>query len=125
VRVAAYSSGNEEMGVVVRSGSGGYYVFRFLPDGASAPSYAISRFDAGAYTFTELASADGPGFANERWYALSVRVEGDRIQAFVDGQPVVEARDGALTQGGAGVYGYAQGQLIFDNFDVLPVTGTR
>ncbi|HMO60140.1 MAG TPA: hypothetical protein PKC19_22530 [Roseiflexaceae bacterium] len=122
-RVAAYSSGNEAMGVVVRASDRGYYVFRVYNEGVSLPKYAIERFDAASYTFHELASADGAGFATERWYELSVVVLGDRMQAFVDGQPVLDVRDGTLGQGSAGVYGIAEGRLLFDSFSVLPVGG--
>jgi hypothetical protein len=113
VSVTAFNTGNDEMGVVVRVGDAGHYVFRFLPNGTGGPTRIISRFNQADYTYTDLAMAEGPGFEQRRWYQLSVRVEGDKIQALIDGQPVVEARDASLARGGAGVYGYAQGNLLF------------
>lgn len=113
VSVTAFNTGNDEMGVVVRAGDVGHYVFRFLPNGTGGATRIISRFNQADYTYTDLATAEGPGFEQRRWYQLSVRVEGDKIQALIDGQPVVEARDASLARGGAGVYGYAQGNLLF------------
>jgi hypothetical protein len=123
VSVNAFNTGNDEIGLAFRANKQGYYVFRLLPSASSTANYLISRFDASAVTFTKIAQAKGKGFETDRWYQLSVKVQGDHIQAFVDGQPVLEAHDSTLAQGGAGVYGFAQGNLTFDNFSVQALSG--
>jgi hypothetical protein len=118
VRAAAYANGNDELGVVARANDQGYYVFRMLPATANGTKQILSRYDAASQSFVDIAKADGPGFEEGRWYELSVRVQGDQIQAFIGGQQVIDARDATLASGRAGVYGYAQGKLQFDNLNV-------
>jgi hypothetical protein len=124
VSIAAYTTGNDEIGVVARADDQGYYVFRLLPAPGSQPRRVLSRYDAAAQKYTTIATADGPGFEAGRWYTLSLRAQGDRLQAFVDGQPALEARDATLTRGRAGVYGYAQGDLEFDNLAVQALSAS-
>ncbi|MFL5806812.1 MAG: family 16 glycoside hydrolase [Roseiflexaceae bacterium] len=117
VSAAAYNISNDEFGVVARAGAGGYYVFKLL-SAQSTPGMVLERYDAAQGTFTTLATADSGGFEIRRWYDLRLQVQGDHLTAFVDGQPVLEARDTTLKQGRAGVSGYAMGGLEFDNFTV-------
>jgi predicted small secreted protein len=124
VSVAGYNGGNDEMGVVARAGDKGYYVFRVLPAPSAGPRWVLSRFDAAKREFTMIASANGAGFAPKRWYTLSLRVQGDHLQAFVDGQPAIDAHDATLATGRAGVYGFAEGDLAFDNFTVQALSAT-
>jgi hypothetical protein len=124
VSAAAYATGNDEMGVVARASDAGYYVFRLLPDGSQASRF-LARYDAATSSFKTIASADGVGFVPGRWYRLNLRVQGDHLQGFVDGQRVLDARDTTLTQGRAGVYGYAEGGLVFDDFAVQSLPAAR
>jgi len=123
VSVSAYNTGNDEIGLVFRAGKAGYYVFRMLPDVSGSPHYNLSRFDASKVNLSTIAQAQGPGFTTGRWYRLSVKVQGDQIQALVDGKTVLEARDATLARGGVGVFGYAQSQLTFDNLLVQTLGG--
>lgn len=118
VTAAAFPTGNDELGVVARASKDGYYVFRLQATAANAPRAEILRYDAASMRFTAVASADGPGFENGRWYTLSLRVRGDRLEASVDGQPILTASDATFASGQAGVYGFANGGLTFDNFTV-------
>ena len=117
VMVGAYVSGNDEVGVVARSGAQGYYVFKLLPQGRT-PALVLARYSASNHEFTPLASADTGGFAERRWYTLRLVVQGGQLTAFVDGQPVLTARDTTYARGQAGVTGYPEGGLEFDNFAV-------
>jgi len=45
-------------------------------------------------------------------------VRGDQLQAYVNDQLVLSARDATLATGRAGVYGYAEGGLEFDHLTV-------
>src|SRR5512145_1661019 len=118
VSIAAYPTGNDELGLVARASAQGFYVLRLLPDATHPPRRILSRYDAATQTFTPIASADGPGFVSQRWYSLRLQVQGDQLQAFVDDQLVLTAHDATFTQGQVGAYGYAQGQLAFDNLIV-------
>ena len=51
-------------------------------------------------------------------YRAGLRVRGDKLEASVDGQPILTASDATLASGQAGVYGFANGGLTFDNFTV-------
>jgi hypothetical protein len=116
--VSAYNTGNDEIGLVFRANSQGFYVFRVLPAASSSSKYVLSRFDAASSSLTDIAKADGAGFEFGKWAQLSVSVQSDHIQAFFDGKPVIEAKDTTFAQGSVGVFGYAQGQLAFDNLSV-------
>ncbi len=117
VSVAGYVTQNEEVGVVARANDAGYYVFKLLP-ATLKPGMVLARYDAATQAVTTLASADGGGFTPRRWYALRLEVRGDQLQAYVNDQPVLSARDATLATGRAGVYGYAEGGLEFDHLTV-------
>lgn len=117
VSAAAYTTGNDEMGLVARASKDGFLAFRVRPNG-SALAVELSRYDAATGTFATLATAGGAGFELSRWYQLQLVVQGNTIQGLVDGKQVIEANDATLTKGRAGVFGYAVGDLSFDNFAV-------
>lgn len=121
VNAAAYNSGNDQFGLVARASSAGFYMFSLRQEGAQ-PALVLERYDAANGTFTPLASADQGGFELKRWYQLRLQVQGDTLTAFVDGSPVLSAKDTTFTQGQAGVAGFAMGELEFDNFSVEALT---
>lgn len=125
VTSAVYATGNDEVGLVVRANDTGYYVFRLLPATSGGPTRILSRYDAAAVDYEDLATSDGDGYELERWYTLQVAVQGDQIRAFVDGELVLETSDATLKQGRAGVYGFALGDLQFDNFTVQALPDTQ
>jgi hypothetical protein len=120
VAAAAFPTANDEIGVVGRAGEGGYYVLRLLPAAASGPRALLARYDAASTSFVTLASAEHAGFATGQWVRLELALSGQRLVGRVDGREVLSAQDATLTSGRAGVYGYAQGGLVFDNLSVLP-----
>lgn len=118
VTAAGYGTGNDDMGVVVRASAQGYYVFWVMSAASGGELALISRFDPATSSFEHLAKVPVSGFEDRRWYVLSLRVQGSSLQGFVDGVPVLAASDTVLTQGRAGVFGKAQGNLQFDNIVV-------
>ncbi len=120
VSAAAFPTANDELGVVARATDAGYYVLRLLPASSAGPRAVLARYDAASTRFVTLASAEHAGFATERWVRLELRVTGGQLVGLVDGREVLSAQDATLTSGRAGVYGYAQGGLVFDNLTVLP-----
>jgi hypothetical protein len=117
VSTAAYESANDEIGVVARAGDRGYYVFKLLPAGQK-PGMVLARYEVVNHQFVPLATAESGGYETQRWYTLRLDVQGDQLTAYLDGRPVLKAQDSAYTQGRAGVYGYPEGGLDFDNFVV-------
>jgi hypothetical protein len=120
VKVAAYSSGNDEMGVVARASADGYYVFRVRNAERGANQLAILRYDAADVSFVELAVVSGGGFTPGQWHELAISVVGDQISGSLDGTVVVQTTDPTLTSGTAGVFGAAAAELQFDDFAVFP-----
>jgi hypothetical protein len=117
VQVAAYASANDELGLVARATAQGYYVFKLLPQGRT-PALVLARYSESNHEFTPLASAQSGGFAERRWYTLRLVVQGTQLTAYVDGQAVLTAQDTTYARGQAGVTGYPEGGLEFDNFAV-------
>jgi len=64
-----------------------------------------------------LATAPG-GYEAQQWYLLTLQVSGSRLQASIDGQPVLRAEDETFGQGLVGLY--AEGSNTF--FDDLEIT---
>jgi hypothetical protein len=115
VTLSAYHFGNEQFGVAARANEQGYYTFRILTTGQGA-TLSIARYEAATETYFDLATVSRPAVQERTWYRMTLRVEGNKLQGLLDGQPVLEASDATYTQGQAGAYGYAQGALQFDNF---------
>jgi hypothetical protein len=123
VSASAYASANDEIGVVARASAKGYYIFKLLPQGGK-PAMLLARYDAAQQTFTPLARAETGGFAPRRWYTLRLQVQGNHLRAYVDGKLALEAQDATFAQGRAGVAGYAEGGLEFDQLTVqAPAAG--
>jgi hypothetical protein len=113
-----YSTGNDAVGLVLRASDSGYYAFIWDSLSPTAGILSFLRFDPQTSQFARIARVDGPPLELRRWYQLTAIAQGDRFTFSIDGKPVLEANDSALTSGGAGVLGKAQGSLAVDNFRV-------
>jgi hypothetical protein len=116
VSASALTETNEQLGVVARAGDGGFYVLHLVGNGGN--QVVLARFDAGDDTFATLATAEFP-VEMRRWYRLSLSVQGSTLVGSIDGTEVLRATDTTLGSGQAGVYGFATGGLIFDDFGVV------
>ncbi len=117
LRAAAYPEGNMELGLVVRRQGASFYRLRLLNDALeSKPKLLLEKVIDGQATV--LASQDGPGYQLYRWYNLRLSAVGSQLEAQVDNGPVLRATDSSLSQGQAGLYALALGQLGFDNVTV-------
>jgi hypothetical protein len=117
VSTAAYVSANDEVGLVARANAQGYYVFKLLPQGRT-PALILARYEEPNHTFVPLATVATGGYVERRWYQLALAVHGAQLTAYVDGQAVLSAHDTTYARGQAGVTGYPEGGLEFDNFAV-------
>lgn len=117
VTASGYLSGNPVFGVVARASQSGFYIFQIQP-GTSSSTVILSRFDAAKSEVIELAKTTGPAISERTWYKLTLSATGTSLEGSINGQPVISATDATLSAGQAGVYGYAQGNLVFDNLIV-------
>ncbi|HYF64136.1 MAG TPA: family 16 glycoside hydrolase [Herpetosiphonaceae bacterium] len=118
VQAVAYPRGNANVGLAGRSSKDGLYILAIRPASTTGDQVTLQRYDAASEQYTILATAETGGLNKNAWYALKLSFQGDTIQAFVNGQPVLEAKDGTFASGRAGLYAFAEGDVSFDNFSV-------
>jgi hypothetical protein len=66
-----------------------------------------------------LAWAEG-GYEPGRWYRMAVRLAGRHGEAWIDGQPVLQADLPGFTQGRVGLYVEGPSGALFDDVSVSP-----
>ena len=107
-------SGREDAsaGIVFRFAEGRYYVVRAnaLEDNVRLYYYDRSRH--------QLATATVQPPALGRWHTLRVVVVGDHIQAWLDGQRLLDHRDARFRAGQVGLWTKADSITAFDDFVV-------
>jgi hypothetical protein len=117
VSAKVYDETNATFGLVARRQGESFYRFRMIANQYEAtPKVVLEKVIDGVAT--PLAMVDGPGYTQRQWYTLSLTVNGDVIEASVDGKVVVSASDTTLTTGQAGVYTRAFGGIRFDDVTV-------
>jgi hypothetical protein len=52
---------------------------------------------------------------------LRIRAEGDRIQGWLNDQPLIDRRDGRYTSGRIGLWTKADSVTAFDDMTILPL----
>ncbi len=115
-----YATGNLEMGLVFRYRDGDFYRFRFLSwEHVGVPTRLLERVIGGQTTL--LAASEGPGYRFGQWYHVGIVTNGPRITVYLDGQPILEAEDGHLSQGKVGVFALSLGDVYVDNIRVTTV----
>ncbi|MBX0326699.1 DUF1080 domain-containing protein [Oscillochloris sp. ZM17-4] len=114
-----YDQGNGNVGLVARRQGDSFYRLRILAQFYNeTPRMVLEKVIDGKAT--ALATLDGPSYDFHAWYDIALKVDGTSIQAFVNGKPLLEATDDALSSGQAGLFTRAMGKLRFS--DVV-VTG--
>lgn len=112
-----YDQGNGNVGVVARRQGESFYRFQLIADQRSdTPKLILEKVVKGEAT--RLASLDAPGYQFDTWYDIALSVQGARIQAFVNGKPVLEAQDATLASGQPGLYTRALGAIRFGGVTV-------
>jgi hypothetical protein len=99
-------------GVVWRAKDGrNYYIARYNP---LEDNYRVYYVKDGRRR--QLDSAD-VRVAHDAWHTLRVRMIGDRIECFLDGQKHLNARDATFTEAGmVGLWTKADARTHFDDF---------
>lgn len=119
IQAQAYSIDNNIMGLVGRVNDDGYYALVMRQQGAEGGKLlTLQRYNASTETFELLATSEAFGWQPKTWYTLQLSFSGNTITASVNGQQVLSATDSTFTKGRAGVYGYGESNLVFDNFIV-------
>lgn len=117
VTAAALSKNNDQFGLVARASDNGFYMFSLRTD-STEDNVIIERYNPEQGTFETLATATIDPIATNQWYTLQFTVQGTSLSATVDGTPVIQAQDATLTNGQAGVMGFATGGLEFESMSV-------
>jgi hypothetical protein len=117
-------------GANLKSGNGYGLIFRAENTKSGMNGY-VFQYDPGYGAFIFRKWANGvelnPPFAvapakGYDWYNVprdvQVDVKGDTFTAYVDGKPVLTAKDSAYTSGGAGLRTWDSTQVCFDQFGI-------
>ncbi len=114
-----YDQSNGNVGLVARRQGNSFYRLRMLANFyRDTPKMIIEKVIDGKAT--TLATLDGPSYDFHAWYDIALKVNGTHIQALVNGKPLLEATDAALSSGQPGLFTRAMGDLRFSN---VVVTG--
>lgn len=112
-----YDQGNGNVGLVARRQGDSFYRFQLIADQRSdTPKLILEKVVDGEAT--RLATLEGPGYEFDAWYDIALSVRGARLQAFVNGKPVLEAQDATLASGQPGIFTRALGSIRFGGVTV-------
>jgi hypothetical protein len=117
VTAKVYDAASATVGLVARYQGGSFYRFRMFADGTDGDRTVVLEKVVDGVA-TELASANAIGYQHHRWYTIALSVSGDQIQASIDGVSALQATDGSLTAGQAGVTTIAFGAVSFDDVTI-------
>lgn len=106
---------NVTFGLVARRQGDSFYRYRILEQESGAKQVLEKVVDG---SVTPLVEVEGAGYERRRWYTMSLQVQGNTIQAVLDGEVVAEATDAMLAQGQAGLFTLALGGVSFDDVTV-------
>ena len=114
-------SGREDAsgGIVFRFSEGRYYVIRA---NALEDNFRLYYYDRGRH---QLASAALKAPALGQWHRLRIAASGDRLQGWLDDQPLIDHRDGRFGSGRIGLWTKADSITAFDGLTVVPSAGER
>jgi hypothetical protein len=109
-------SGREDAsgGIVFRFADGRYYVVRA---NALEDNFRLYYYDRGRYMITS-ASVKAPALG--QWHKLQVLATGDRIEAWLDDQHLIDYRDRRFRSGSIGLWTKADSVTAFDSVMVMP-----
>ncbi|WP_028457605.1 family 16 glycoside hydrolase [Chloroflexus sp. Y-396-1] len=95
------------------------YTFQYDP-GYGRGAFIFRKWINGRELSVPIARVDAP--AGYDWYGsdrkVRVEVRDDTFTAFIDGQPVVQARDNTFTRGGIGFRSWDATSVCFDDLNV-------
>jgi Domain of Unknown Function (DUF1080) len=112
-------SGQEDAsgGIVFRFSEGRYYLVRA---NALEDNFRFYYYDGGRRMIT---SADVKAPALGQWHKLRVSANRDRVQGWLNDQPLIDQRDARFSAGRIGLWTKADSITAFDDLTVLPIDG--
>lgn len=85
----------------------------------SAGGLRLSRFDGpDVFSWNVLKEVRSPHYRPGEWNTLKVRIDGNRIQCFVNDEPVIDASDGRYVEGKVGLAKFRDTEAEFKRFKV-------
>ena len=115
VDVAAWD--DDAVGIIARYVNRDNY-YRFSLDIQRRYARLVARVDGEFHLLDAAYEFDG--YQLETWASMALSVRGDKIEAFVDGQPVLSATDGSHPAGAVGLYTWGCEGVAFDDLRVEP-----
>lgn len=115
--------------VVLTSGNGYGVMFR-LQDNDKRPNGYAFQYDPGARGMVfrkwvngrEVSTLARAGLRDYDWYKIprdiTIRIEGNTMQAYIDGELVLSAKDDTYSKGGVGLRTWDKTQVCFDDFGI-------
>ena len=113
---------------LMRCDDGHYYVVRAnaLEDNFNfyyyEPNSILASVIGGRHYITG-ASMKAPALG--QWHQLRISADGDHIQGWINGQRLIDHRDGRFAAGRVGLWTKADSVTAFDNFVVTPIVSDR
>ncbi len=110
-------SGQEDAsgGIVFRFSEGRYYVIRA---NALEANFRLYYYDRGR---RQIAGASVKAPALGQWHKLRIRAEQDRIQGWLNEQPLIDHKDKRFASGRIGLWTKADSVTAFDELIVTPI----
>jgi hypothetical protein len=117
VSAKVYDLNAGNFGLVARRQGNSFYRYQAIADERpAAPKHVLEVVVDGVAT--PLVVLDGPGYQLRTWNDVSMRVAGQQITVWVDGQPILSATDATLSSGQAGVFARALDSTLFDDVTI-------
>ena len=112
-------SGREDAsgGIVFRFADGRYYVIRA---NALEDNFNFYYYDRGRHQIDGV-RVKAPALG--QWHRLRVKAEGDRIQGWLNDQPLIDRRDSRFVSGRVGLWTKADSVTAFDDLVATPLGG--
>ena len=112
-------SGREDAsgGIIFRFSEGRYYLVRA---NALEDNFRFYYYDRGRRMIT---SADVKAPTVGQWHKLRISANRDRIEGWLNDQPLIDHRDARFTAGRVGLWTKADSITAFDDLIVLPIDG--
>ena len=109
-------SGREDAsgGIVFRFSEGRYYVIRA---NALEDNFNLYYYDRGRHQITGV-KVKAPALG--QWHKLRITAAGDRIQGWLNDQPLIDRRDSRFSSGRIGLWTKADSITAFDDLVVRP-----
>jgi hypothetical protein len=119
LQVRLRSQDDDGIGVMFRYQDADNY-YRFSMD----RERAYRRLTKTVNGVTTVLAQDAVPYQMNHWYAVRVRLEGDRIRVYLDGALLFDVTDSALDAGKLALYCWGNDRCHFDDVKVFPLTLT-